>query len=84
MMTEWKSVGVRQEVHDEFESRRPDHMTQSEYLAFLLDRSEHEPDIAEAVAQTVIDELRPELSTDRGAIRQAARSGASQALKEHK
>jgi len=81
-MPDWKAISCTGAVYDRFEDRRPEHMTQSEYLDWLLDRRDEDPDIADTVADRVAARLSDEVGVDLGPVRDAARSGAAQALRE--
>jgi hypothetical protein len=70
------------DVAAEFRDRKPDRMSNAEYLAFLMDSAASVPEESEAIAKAVVEALRGELSPDRDAIRDAARSGTKQAIRE--
>jgi len=82
-MPEWKAVSCTCEIYERFEDRRPDHMTQTEYLEWLLDKRDDDPELAGAVADAVAERIRDDVGCDLGPVRDAARSGAAQALSEN-
>lgn len=78
-MPEWKAIGCKREIYRRFERERPDDMTQTEYLEHLMAAENGE---VEEIADVVAEKIERKFGIERQKIRQSARSGTLQALRE--